>query len=68
MFFSSAKAGIDPDIFPRVCVYDLRHRFASAALNGWSMSVDQRGFQICMTKPLRNQRQTLVGIILASNA
>ena len=34
-FFAAANPGIEPDMLPSVRVYDLRHRFASAALNRW---------------------------------
>ena len=34
-FFCLANAHIQPDYMPRVRVYDLRHRFATAALNHW---------------------------------
>ena len=32
-FFAAANHGTEPVIFPAVRVYDLRHRFASTALN-----------------------------------
>lgn len=34
-FFRLANPGIDPEMLPHVRVYDLRHRFASAALMRW---------------------------------
>ena len=34
-FFAAANPGIEPAILPAVRVYDLRHRFASTALNRW---------------------------------
>lgn len=34
-FFAAANHGTEPAIFPAVRVYDLRHRFASTALNRW---------------------------------
>ena len=34
-FFAAANPGTDPDMLPAVRIYDLRHRFASAALNRW---------------------------------
>ncbi len=34
-FFCLANAHIQPEFIPRVRVYDLRHRFATAALNHW---------------------------------
>lgn len=34
-FFAASNSDVDPDILPPVRVYDLRHRFASAALNRW---------------------------------
>lgn len=34
-FFMAANSGIEPALLPAVRVYDLRHRFASAALNRW---------------------------------
>lgn len=34
-FFVAANPGIEPAVLPAVRVYDLRHRFASAALNRW---------------------------------
>lgn len=33
--FAASNADIDPDALPPVRVYDLRHRFASAALHRW---------------------------------
>ena len=34
-FFAAANPGVDPDMLPPVRIYDLRHRFASAALGRW---------------------------------
>ena len=34
-FFAAANPGVDPDMLPPVRIYDLRHRFASAALSRW---------------------------------
>ena len=34
-FFAAANNDVDPDTLPPVRVYDLRHRFASAALHRW---------------------------------
>lgn len=34
-FFAAANPGTDLDMIPAVRIYDLRHRFASAALNRW---------------------------------
>lgn len=34
-FFALANPGTDPEMLPHVRVYDLRHRFASAALMRW---------------------------------